>query len=428
MSRLWHPFADMAAVAGNELVIVKGEGAWVTDSDGNRYLDASGALWYCNVGHGRAELASVAADQMARLASYQVFDQMANEPALQLALELSKITPTGPDSSVFFGSGGSDAIDSAAKIARRYWTAQGNEERTIIVSREGGYHGTHAFGTSLSGIEVNSAGWGPLVEDVYTAPRDDTRALRSLFEALSGRVAAFFGEPVQGASGVYPPVPGYWVEVQAACRDHNVLLIVDEVVCGFGRLGRWFGSERFEIAPDLVTVAKGLSSGYLPIGAVIASSRITDVIFEAGSFRHGYTYSGHPTACAVALANMEILRAEGLIERVAELEPSFVAAFTPLREHRGVSAVRTAGFLAGIELDDEAVEEFPGLAGLVVEGMRRRGVLARALLERTIQISPPLIVEPEEMQTIASAADEALTEALSVGVGVRRPNTTGSAG
>jgi putrescine aminotransferase len=412
VSRLWHPFADMAKVAGHELVIVKGEGVWVVDREGRRYLDGSGALWYCNVGHGRTELAEAASRQMKQLACYQVFDRMANEPALSLADELSRIAPTGADSSVFLVSGGSDAVESAAKIARRYWAAQGTPERTLIASREGGYHGMHGFGTSLSGIASNSEGWGPLVEHVSTVPRDDPQALRTLFEESAGRVAAFIAEPVQGAAGVYPPTPTYWEEVQSACQEHDVLLIVDEVVCGFGRLGRWFGSDRFRIKPDLVAAAKGLSSGYMPIGAVLASSRVTDVVYAAGDFRHGYTYSGHPAACAVALANMEIIRSEGLADRVTQLEPEFAAAFAPLLDHPAVSDVRTAGFLAGVELDENARAEVAELMEMVLEAMRQRGVLVRGLLGRTIQISPPLIIETDQLALLATALEESLTEVL----------------
>jgi putrescine---pyruvate transaminase len=409
-TRLWHPFADMSAVRGRELVISKGEGSWVTDVDGNRYLDASAALWYCNIGHGRAELAAAAAEQMQRLASYQIFDQLANPPALELAEQVSELAPTGDDSWVFLCSGGSDAIDSAAKIARRYWIAKGEPERTLIVSREGGYHGTHAFGTSLSGIPANGNHWGPLVEAVKTVPRHDADAVDELLASHEGQVAAFIGEPVQGASGVHPPVPGYWDAVQAACRRHDVLLIVDEVVCGFGRLGRWFGSERFGLRPDLVTVAKGLSSGYLPIGAVITSSSVAEPVFADGAFRHGYTYSGHPTASAVALANLGIIRDEGIVGRVGDLQEQFAETFGPLESHAAVAEVRTAGFLAGVEFSAEKLEERPDLAVSVIDRMRRKGVLARALLGHTIQISPPLIIEVDEMALIAEAVSEALAD------------------
>src|SRR4051794_40243243 len=209
-TRLWHPFADMSVVAAQELVISEGQGVWVRDIGGKQYLDASAALWYCNVGHGRADLAAIAANQMTKLASYQIFDQLANPPALKLAEELSEMAPTGPDSWIFLCGGGSDAIDTAAKIARRYWVARGFPDRTMIVSREGGYHGMHAFGTSLSGIPANGDRWGPLVESVATVPRHDAAALGGLLERLPGNVAAFLGEPVQGASGVHPPQPGYW--------------------------------------------------------------------------------------------------------------------------------------------------------------------------------------------------------------------------
>jgi putrescine---pyruvate transaminase len=412
-SALWHPFADMSSVADRELIIEYGEGAWVTDADGRRYLDASAGLWYCNVGHGRESLAEAAAGQIRKLAAYQIFDVMTNRPAVGLAERVRELAPLSDRSAVFFTSGGSDSVDTAAKIARRYWVARGAPERRIIVCREGAYHGVNAFGTSLSGIEANASGWGPLVTEVLQVGRDDLAGLETALVEHPGAIAAFIGEPAQGAAGVHPPKPGYWQGVQDLLREHDVLLIADEVVTGFGRLGHWFGSERYGIEPDLITCAKGISSGYMPIGAVIADERILDPLWsaEAGAFRHGYTYSGHPTACAVALANIEIIEREGLVARVAALEPKLEAELGTLASHPLVEEVRVAGLLCGVQLAAAARREDPSLVERVVVGARERGVLVRNLLAATLQISPPFVIEASELRLIADTLRESLDAA-----------------
>ncbi|MFT3863813.1 MAG: aspartate aminotransferase family protein [Solirubrobacterales bacterium] len=412
MFALWHPFADMSKVGGHELVIARGEGAWVFDEDGKRYLDASAALWYCNAGHGREAFAEAARAQMADLAGYQIFDVFANRPALDLAERVRQIGPLGPESAVFFTSGGSDSIDTAAKMARRYWALAGEPARRIIISREGAYHGVNGFGTSLSGIEANASGWGPLVSEVIQVPRDDLSSLDRTLVEHRGRVAAFMGEPVQGAAGVYPPPPDYWEGVQALCREHDVLLIADEVVTGFGRVGRWFASQRYGIEPDLVTCAKGLSSGYLPIGAVLAGPRVLGALWSdgAGVFRHGYTYSGHPAACAVALANIDAIEDERLIERVNQLEPQLEGELGALAPHPLVEEVRVAGLLSGVELSATARVAEPQLVERVVIGARERGVLVRNLLGATLQISPPLVIEPSQLEFLTSTLRETLDD------------------
>jgi putrescine---pyruvate transaminase len=409
---LWHPFADMSKMDGREVVIARGEGAWVFDDQGRRYLDASAGLWYCNAGHGRAAFADAARAQMAQIAGYQIFDVMANRPALELAERVRELGPLGPDSAVFFTSGGSDSVDSAAKMARRYWTLLGEPQRRLMICREGAYHGVNAFGTSLSGIEANASGWGPLVTEVAVVGRHDLAALERTLDEHRGSVAAFIGEPVQGAAGVHPPAPGYWQGVQDLCGQHDVLLIADEVVTGFGRVGHWFGSERYGIEPDLITCAKGLSSGYLPIGAVLAGRRILEALWAegAGAFRHGYTYSGHPAACAVALANLAAIEAEGLVERTKEMEVVLEARLGGLASHPLVDEVRTAGLLGGVELSAAARTADPLLVERVVVSARERGVLVRNLLGATLQISPPLVVDAEQLEMLAATIGEALDE------------------
>ncbi len=409
---LWHPFADMAQVAGQEVALVSGQGCWVTDEQGRRYLDASASLWYCNVGHGRVELAEAAAAQMRRIAGYHTFDVFTNPPARELARRLAESSPTGPGSAAFFSSGGSEAVDTAAKLARRYWEVRGQPERRMLVAREGAYHGMAAFGTSLAGIVPNRDGWGPLVREVVHVDADDPDALSEVLERHPGEVGGFIGEPVRGAGGIYPPPPDYWERVQTLCREHDVLLIVDEVVTGFGRLGTDFGCTRFGIVPDLVCVAKGVSSGYAPLGAVLAGARVRDALWSPGlgALRHGYTYSGHPTACAVGLANLDILERERLPERVRDLEPVLSERLGPLAEHPLVDEVRTVGLLAGVELSASARAAAPDLTERVTRRAREHGVLVRNLVGHTLQISPPFVITPEELAHLADVLRTSLDD------------------
>jgi adenosylmethionine-8-amino-7-oxononanoate aminotransferase len=402
-TRLWHPFAAMGAVDAGELVIARGEGARVWDADGREYLDATAGLWFANVGHGRAELADAAAAQMKKLAAHHTFGDIANEPARELADRVAALAPLD-EAAVFFGSGGSDAVDTAGKIARRYWSLLGRPERQVIVSRRFAYHGVNAYGTSLGGIAANQEGFGRLVEDVLVVDDDDPAELAAALDGLGERAAAFIGEPVIGAGGVIPPPDGYWPEVERILRERDVLFIADEVICGFGRLGTWFGTERYGVTPDLITCAKGLTSGYVPLGAVIASGRVREPFWADGAppFRHGYTYSGHAAACAVALANLDIIEREGLLERVREAEPVLAAALDPLAELPGVAEVRHAGLLGAIELE-------PGVsADAAVLGARERGVLTRALRGTALQLSPAYIATDDELRAMVAGLAEAV--------------------
>ena len=304
-TRLWHPFADMAAVSAvGEMVIDRGEGAYVVDEQGRRYLDASAGLWYCNVGHGREALADAAAAQMRRLASYSAFGDLATRPALDLAERLAATAPLH-DARVFLTSGGSDSVDTAVKLVRRYWAELGHPERTVIVTREHAYHGMHLAGTSLAGIEANRAGHGDLDPAVVQVPWDDADALEALLSERDD-IAAFFCEPIIGAGGVYAPPGDYLARVRETCRRHDVLFVADEVICGYGRAGAMFASERWALDPDVMLTAKGITSGYIPLGAVIVAGRVAEPFWTPGAvpvmWRHGYTYSAHATACAVALA------------------------------------------------------------------------------------------------------------------------------
>jgi putrescine---pyruvate transaminase len=407
----WHPFADMSRVTpDSELVLASGHGVRLYDEAGTSYLDATAGLWFCNVGHGRAELADAAAAQLRDLAAYSTFGAYANRPALDLADRVAALAPMD-GAAVFFTSGGSDAVDTAGKIARRYWHLAGQPQRTLLVGRSDAYHGMHAYGTSLGGIQANAQGWGTLVPDVRHVPRDDTAALAALLDAEGDQVAAVIGEPVVGAGGVYPPREGYWKRVRELCDQYDVLLIADEVITGFGRLGHWFGSERYDIQPDLITVAKGLTSGYLPLGAVLGNDRVRDALWspQAGLFRHGYTYSGHAAACAVALRNLDILEREGLLERVRALEPVLADAAAGLAGAPLVGQTRTAGLLAAVELDEQARAAQPGLADLLVARLLAEGVLTRGLGGHSIQISPAFVITEDEIGELFGKIARALT-------------------
>jgi putrescine---pyruvate transaminase len=414
---MWNPFASMAGIAGRALSIVRGDGATVYDADGRAYLDALASLWYCNVGYGRTELGDVAAAQMHKIAGFQTYEIFTNEPAEELARRVASLVPIAGAKVFFTPGGGSDAVDTAAKLARAYWRAVGQPGKQIIVGRSHGYHGVNAYGTSLGGIPVNTDPFGPLVTLVEHVPWDDATALAKIIEqAGADQVAAFICEPVIGAGGVYFPPEGYLAEVQRICRENDVLLIADEVICGFGRTGEWFGSQRFGLQPDLMTLAKGLTSGYLPLGAVAISPAIAEPFWRPGSaeiFRHGYTYSGHPAACAVGLANLDIVEREQLVARVRELEPAVAHAFAPLAGHELVSQVRTgAGLLAGIEITQAARDADPGLGARIVTAARERGVITRLLRGVALQVSPPFVITAAELKQIADVLTDALDAQL----------------
>ncbi len=415
-TRLWHPFADMAAVsASGELVLESGEAAYVVDEEGRRYLDAAAGLWYCNVGHGRREIAEAAAAQMTRLAAYSAFGDLATRPALDLSERLSAMAPM-PDARVFLTSGGSDSVDTAVKLVRRYWTEVGRPERTAIVTRTHAYHGMHLAGTSLAGIAANRLGHGDLDAAVVQVDWDDSGSLEAVLDERDD-VAAFFCEPVIGAGGVYAPPPGYLREVRELCRRHDVLFVADEVITGYGRVGSMFGSERWNLRPDVVLTAKGITSGYVPLGAVLVSGRVAEPFWvDRGSpvmWRHGYTYSAHATACAAALANLDIVEREGLVERVASLQHVLGRALAPLSAYDAVSEVRAGvGLLGAVEFTPDAVGT--GMPARVIAGLRERGVLTRTLASGAIQVSPSFVVSEADIAVIAAALEESLRSAGAV--------------
>ena len=411
-NRLWHPFAAMSKVDGREFVLVRGEGATVWDAEGNAYVDGTAGLWFANVGHGRAEIADAVAEQLRTLAAHHIFGDHANAPALELAQRVAALSPA-PDAAVFFGNGGAEAVDTAAKIVRRYWSLVGQPQRTVIVSRRHAYHGTNAYGTSLAGIPAVREGYGTLVGDVVEVPHDDPAELERLLDELGDRAAALIGEPMIGSGGAIPPPDGYWPAVEQICRERGVLLVADEVISGFGRLGRWFGSERYGITPDLVTCAKGITSGYLPLGAVLVAGRVREPFWDesAPPFLHGGTYSGHPAACVAGLVNLDILERERLVERVASLEPVLRGLLEPLAELEGVTAVRCTGLAGAVELDPDVLARDPGAPITAMLAARRRGVITRVLRGVALQISPPFVVTEDELTTIVGAIEAGVREA-----------------
>ncbi len=411
-TRFWHGFADMHTVADHEVVIRSAKGVWLEDIAGRRYIDATAALWFCNVGYGRGEIAAAVGEQLVRLPAYSSFGAYTSEPTIELAERLVALAPF-PNAVVFLGSGGSDAVDTAAKLVRRYWDVVGRPEKRVIVSREFGYHGMHGWGTSLVGIGPMKTGYGGnFIDEVINVGTMDVETLGALFAERSGEIAAFIGEPVVGAGGVIPPEPHYWPEVTRLCREHDILLIADEVITGFGRTGHLWGSERYGIEPDLITFAKGVTSGYVPLGGVLVGERVRapfwDDYVPGAVFRHGYTYSGHAGAAAAAMANLDILEGEGLVARVAELEPGFERAIRLLESAPGVGEVRTVGLTAAVAFAPELLAADPGLPERAVVAALEHGVATRVLRGHALQISPPFVITETEIHQMVEGLNEAL--------------------
>lgn len=408
MGALWHPFSDMGAIEANgEFVITRGEGARVFDDADRSYLDATAGLWFANVGHGRTELADAAAEQLRKVAHYSTFGNYTSDTTNALAERLAGIAPV-PGSKIFLTSGGSDSVETAAKIARRYWVERGEPSRTIVIGRHKAYHGMHYAGTSLGGLPPNSEGYGTLVPDTAHVAWDDAEDLRATIERLGAdKIAAFYAEPVMGAGGVYPPPEDYLTQVRKICTEHEILFVADEVVTGYGRIGgSWFASTRFGLEPDMVTSAKGLTSGYAPLGAVLVAPKVWEPFFQQDAgvwFRHGYTYSGHAMCCAVALANLDIIEREGLLDEATRLESSLHRSLSPLAEHDAVTEVRSGtGAVAAVQLVEA------GLAPKVVGLMREEGIATRAVGAGGLQFSPAFVMTDDEVAEMAAATQRAL--------------------
>lgn len=409
MASLWHPFAEMSKVQHNPFVVDRGEGIYVYDEAGNRYLDAAASLWYMNVGYGRDEIIDAMSEQMHKLPAFHTFIDYGTRPTLELAAQIAAVSPD-PESKVFFGSGGSDAVDTAAKMARRYFNAIGQPERTVFIAREWAYHGMHTYGTSLGGMEPNRLGYGgDLVSDIVFVPYDDAEAVeKAIDHAGAERVAGIFVEAVIGAGGIRPVEPDYLKRVREAIRAAGALYISDEVITGFGRVGDWFAARRFDLEPDLMTFAKGVTCGYAPLGGVVAASHIAAPFFETPglTFRHGYTYSGHTTSCVAGLVVMDIIQREGLLDRAMALEGEIYDALAPLEELEAVSHIRRGvGALAAIQIDASEDETLPGRAA---EACRSAGVLTRAMGGGALQVSPPLTMTADQVREMGTLFEAGL--------------------
>lgn len=398
---LLHPFASPTKPEADFVDIVSGCGAVVTDSDGNDYIDALGSLWYCQVGHGRVEMRDAIVAQLDRIAAYNVFDPFTNAPAARLAQMISEVSPM-PDGRVFLASSGSEAIDTVLKLARLTHQRRGDLDRQIVIRRSGGYHGTNFGGTSAQGIAPNREGWGELLSHFVEVPGDDLEALATVFAEHGPRIAGLLTEPVQGAGGVLMPPDGYLAAARRLCDQHGALLIFDEVICGFGRTGNWFGAQSFEVVPDLITFAKGATSGYLPLAGVIVGRSVCDTLESSDELlRTGYTYSGHPTCAAAAIRNMELIRDEGLCARAEHIGHRLATGFAAMEADGLIESFRGIGGLWAIELGHDAL---PVRARLLDHGVVVRGI------GTAVALCPPLVITDDQISTVLDTVTHVLAD------------------
>ena len=402
MSAFLHPFAKPAKDAADFITLVRGQGSTLWDKAGNAYIDAMASLWYCNAGHGNRAIIEATKAQLDTLATYNPFDPWTNEPAEALAAKIAAVAPMD-NARVFFTCSGSEAVDTALKFARLTQNLRGDPKRQLLVSRSGGYHGTAYGGTSVQGIPANQAGWGELVPGVVTVDQNDIESAARLFAERGREIAAVIAEPVQGAGGVYPPAPGYLEGLRRLCDQHGALLIFDEVICGWGRLGQWFGSQYFGVTPDLITFAKGVTSGYVPLGGVIVNRAVCDVLESDPDYvlRHGYTYSGHPTSCAAGVAALKVYEEEGLFERAEVIAKLLGEGLQALVEDGALVSKRGAGgvWAAEVAAEVDVVK--------VRDTMLAQGVIARPLVN-AIAICPPLVITDDELGRVIDALAVAL--------------------
>jgi putrescine aminotransferase len=408
-AHLIHPHAVVGSPA-EPVIWARGKGALLWDVDGREYVDGTCGLWQCAVGHGREELARVAAEQMATLEFYASFWNFANEPSIRLASRLAELSPHGLDR-VFFTNGGSEGIETAIKLVRLAWESAGQPGRDLILSRKSAYHGVGSASLAATGIAPLKEGFDPLPRGFVHL---STPTLRSDVDELVGeleqtiaehgpeRIAAFVGEPVMGVGGMIPPPESYWPRVQEVLRRHGILLVLDEVVTGYGRTGHWFGAQRYELDPDVIVTAKALTSGYVPMGAVLVHDRVVELL-DGTAFRHGFTYNGHPVGAAVALANLDIIEREGLLGRAVETGSRMLERLQPAAEVAGVAEVRGVGLMLGVELE-EGLDAAPVAAHAL-----ERGVVVRASGQKIV-MSPPLVIETEQADRVVDTLIDALGE------------------
>jgi adenosylmethionine-8-amino-7-oxononanoate aminotransferase len=395
---LLHAYARPARPASEFLRIVAGSGAVVTDATGRELIDGLGSLWYCQVGHGRDEIVDAVAAQLRKIAGYHTFDRFTNAPADELCERLVGLAPMA-DGRVFLTSGGSESVDTALKLARVAHFLAGDRSRTLIVSRAPSYHGVSYGAMTVTGLPLNREGYAPLVDDVVQIPYDDLDALDALIDQQGDRIAAVIAEPVVGAGGVLPPPDGYLAGLRARCDRIGALLILDEVICGFGRLGRWFGAQRYDVVPDLVTFAKGVTSGYQPVGGVLVGPKVRAPLEADPDYflRHGYTYSGHPAACAAALANLDIIERESLCDRAPKIGQRLGDALEQLVGTGVLVGARGEGGMWAAVLPAGADPS------AVRDRMLDRGVIARPLGADAIAFCPPLVITDDQLDRCVEA-------------------------
>jgi PLP-dependent transaminase len=390
------------------VVWVRGRGALLWDADGKEYVDGTCGLWQCAVGHGRPELARAAAEQIEQLEFYASFWNFANEPSIRLASRLAHLSPPALDH-VFFTNGGSEGIETAIKLVRLAWHAQGRTDRTTILSRKSAYHGVGSASLAATGIPPLQEGFAPLAPGfVHLSTPTQTSSVDDLIDELertigdvgAEHIAAFVGEPVMGVGGMIPPPEGYWPRVQEVLRAHGILLILDEIVTAYGRTGHWFAAERYGLDPDVIVTAKALTSGYIPMGAVLIHDRVVAML-EGTLFRHGFTYNGHPVGAAVALANLDIIERENLLERATQTGARMLERLQPALQIDGVREVRGVGLMLGVEVDPD--RDTAAVAARVLE----RGVVVRASGQKIV-MSPPLVIEQAEADRVVDTLLEEL--------------------
>ena len=396
---LLHPFSPPAMPEGDFIEIVRGEGSLVFDSDGREYVDAMANLWLCQVGHGRTEIIDAVTAQMRQIEAYNTFAPFTNGPASRVAEMIAERSPH-PDGRVFLGCSGSEAVDTALKIARLVQQRRGQEGRQVIVKRTNGYHGTNFGGTSAQGIAPNREGWGDLVPHFLEVPHDDLEEAASLFADQGDSIAAVLTEPLQGAGGVFPPADGYLEGLRRLCDDNGALLIFDEVICGFGRTGEWFGAQTFGVTPDLITFAKGVTSGYLPLSGVILSRSVCEELEEPGFLlRTGYTYSGHQASCAAGIANLDIMEREGLDQRANHVGERLQEGLRALQADGLIESWRGMGAVYAAELGRDSIPV-------------RNEILANGVIVRPIgtclAICPPLVITDDEVGRVIDTMAAAL--------------------
>lgn len=422
---LWMHFGNVPDE--DPIVIERGDACYLWDSDGNRYLDALAGLFVTEIGHGRSDLANAASKQAETMAFFPVWG-LGHPPAALLAEKLAELAPGDMDR-VFFTSGGSEAVESAWKLARQYFLAKGEPDRMKVIARKTAYHGTTLGALSITSIPPIRAPFEPMLNQLVThvSTTDNPRAAEEIEEAIIAAgpetVAAVFLEPVQNSGGCFVPYDGYWQQVREICDRYGVLLVSDEVICAFGRLGTWFGGHKFGYVPDMITFAKGVTSGYAPLGGVITRPHIADALREAEELVwHGITFGGHPVSCAVGLANIEAMEAEGIVEHAAAHQDEFRARLESLLDHPIAAEVRGTGYFYAVELQKDPVngvhfnsDEATQLVSLLKPLLLEKGLIARADGRGApiLQYSPPLIAGPAEFEEIVRISREALEQAWS---------------